>query len=105
MKKSLTRFLFLMAVLFTASFSASSQIYVKIRPPRPPVVVRPPQPSRVHVWVDEDWQRYGNSYRYSGGHWSNPPHRGYNWIPGHWQRSRYGERWVPGHWGQQRRRH
>lgn len=71
MKKKLIKLSFLFAILFTVSFSASSQIYVTIRPPVP-VIVRPPQPSRVHVWVNEEWEPSGSSYRYSGGHWVPP---------------------------------
>ncbi len=68
-------------------------------------VVRPPQPSPVHIWVNEDWKRDGSSYRYSGGYWANPPHKNQRWVPGHWQRSNHGERWVPGRWGYGKKKH
>lgn len=105
-EKSPGKFFALMAVLFTISLSASAQIYVKIRPPMPHIqVVRPPQPSPVHIWVNEDWKRDGSSYRYSGGYWANPPHKNQRWVPGHWQRSNHGERWVPGRWGYGKKKH
>ncbi len=89
--------MFLGAILFTASFSASAQIYVKIRPTFK-VVPHPPRPTVTHVWVNEEWQPDGQSYRYSGGHWEAPPHRGYYRTQGHWQQTRRGEVWIPGNW-------
>ncbi|MBK7434773.1 MAG: YXWGXW repeat-containing protein [Chitinophagaceae bacterium] len=97
MKKSFSRLLLLMVVLFTVSTAASAQIYVRIRPPVP-VIVRPPQPSRTHVWIDEEWAPNGRSYRYSGGHWATPPRRGYHRQQGHWKQTRRGNVWVQGRW-------
>jgi len=97
MKKQMIRLVFLGAILFTASFSASAQIYVKIRPTFT-VVPQPPRPSRAHIWVNEEWQNDGGSYRYSGGHWEAPPQRGYYRTQGHWQRSRRGQVWIQGSW-------
>jgi WXXGXW repeat (2 copies) len=98
MKKKLIKSLFFLVIIFTVSFSASAQIYVKIRPVVPVVTVRPPQPSRNHVWIDEEWEPRGHGYKYSGGHWANPPHRGYTRRSGHWQHSRRGDVWVQGSW-------
>lgn len=103
MKKKLIKLSFLFVILFTVSFSASAQIYVTIRPPVP-VIVRPPQPSRVHVWVNEEWEPNGSSYRYSGGHWV-APRQGYYRRPGHWKHSKRGQVWVQGSWGKRSRRH
>lgn len=98
MKKKFIKWLFIIAILFSVSFSASAQIYVKIRPSAP-VIVRPAQPSRNHVWIDEEWEPDGASYKYSGGHWEAPPHPGYIWRQGHWRRNgRHGETWVHGGW-------
>ena len=98
MKKKLVKWLFVIAILFSGSFSASSQIIVKIRP-RAPVIVRPAQPSREHVWIDEEWEPNGGNYRYSGGHWEAPPHPGYMWRPGHWRHHGHrGDEWVRGGW-------
>ncbi|HXB42472.1 MAG TPA: hypothetical protein VNV85_00370 [Puia sp.] len=99
MKKNLIKGLFLLAIFFTVSFTVSAQVYVKIRPPVP-VIVRPPQPSHAHVWINEEWEPNGGNYRYAGGHWDAPPHPGYRWRSGHWRRHHNdGEEWVRGSWG------
>jgi len=98
MKKYLTRIAIFSAIIMAASFSASAQIYVKIRPTHA-VIVRPPQPSPAHVWIEEEWTGRGGRYEYTGGHWVAPPYRGAIWVPGHWRRhGRDGEMWVPGRW-------
>lgn len=98
MKKNLIKWLFVIVALFGASFSASAQIYVKIRPAAP-VIVRTAQPSPNHVWIEEEWEPNGSSYKYSGGHWEAPPHPGYRWRQGHWRRNgRHGEKWIHGGW-------
>lgn len=85
-------------IVSAASFQASAQIYVKIRPSIP-VIVRPQQPSPAHVWIDEEWEPNGGAYRYAGGHWAAPPHPGYRWRAGYWRRhNRDGEQWVRGGW-------
>ena len=101
MKKRFSKLLFLVALVFTISFSASAQIYVSIRPPVP-VIVRPPQPSPVHVWISEEWEPSGSSYKYSGGHWAPPPHSGYYRRPGYWRSSNKGQVWVSGNWYQKK---
>jgi hypothetical protein len=99
MKKNLIKFLFLSVIIFTISFSASAQVYVKIRPAAP-VVVRSAQPDKSQVWIDEQWEPNGSTYRYAGGHWASPPHPGYRWKQGHWRRHhKDGEEWVSGSWG------
>jgi len=86
-------------IFFSASFSASAQIYVKVRPVIP-IVVRTERPSPVHVWIDEEWVEEGGNYRYSGGHWEAPPRPGERWYPGHWNHHRqYGHQWIHGRWG------
>jgi len=97
MKTRSMKFLIMVAVLFTVSLSASAQIYVKVRPTHK-TIVRPVQPSPEHVWVDEDWKVRGRNYRYTGGHWVRPPHRGYTWVPGHWEQTRRGDIWIEGRW-------
>ena len=89
-------------MMMVVSFSAFSQIYVKIRPTFP-VVVRSQQPSRSAVWIDEDWQSRRGRYVYRGGRWANPPHSNYEWAPGSWQRhGERGEGWKKGHWKKRR---
>ena len=97
MKNKLSKLFFLAALFFAVSLSASAQIYIKIRPPVP-VIVRPPQPSPVYVWVNEEWEPSGSSYRYTGGHWVSPPQHGYYHRPGHWRSSNRGLVWVKGNW-------
>jgi hypothetical protein len=97
MKKYLSKLALLSVIALAVSFTASAQIYVKIRP-SVPVIVRPAPPSPTHVWIDEEWEPRGGTYVYAGGHWASPPHPGWAWIPGHWKREGRGEWWVKGHW-------
>ncbi len=97
MKKQLIKLLTILVIFFTVSFSTSAQIYVTIRPPVP-VIVRPPQPSQTYVWIDEEWEPSGRTYRYSGGHWVSPPHPGFIRQPGHWKKHKRGNTWVRGNW-------
>jgi WXXGXW repeat (2 copies) len=97
MKKYLSRAVMLSVLVLAVSFTASAQIYVKIRPVAP-VIVRSAPPSPRHVWIDEEWEPRGGQYVYVGGHWASPPHRGWIWVPGHWNREGRGEWWVKGHW-------
>ncbi|MEO6252632.1 MAG: hypothetical protein ABIO79_04970 [Ferruginibacter sp.] len=96
MKNKLSKLLLLAVIFFAAAFSASAQIYVQIRPTLP-VIVRPPQPSPVYIWVNEEWEPNGNSYKYSGGHWE-APRQGYYRKPGYWVRTKQGNKWVKGNW-------
>ena len=99
MKKTLSKLLVVSSLfLLSMSYSASAQVYVSVRPTIP-VVVRPVQPSPAHVWIDEEWEPYGTSYRYVGGHWDVPPHPGYHYYKGYWRRHGHdGEEWVRGGW-------
>ena len=84
-----------------AAAPADAQIYVKIRPPRPKIVVttRPVRPVPTAVWVEEDWRGSGDRYDYAGGRWETPPRRGMVWRAGHWKNTpRRGYVWVPGRW-------
>ena len=97
MKNKLSKGFLLAVILFAAGFSASAQIYVTIRPPVP-VIVRPPQPNPAYIWISEEWEPSGTSYRYSGGQWVAPPQTGANWRQGYWQRTKNGNRWIKGSW-------
>lgn len=93
------RHLFLFTLIFTVSLSASAQVYVRIRPIIPVTVsTRPAQPTRNHVWIDEEWQPRGRHYKYTGGHWQIPPRNGYIRKEGHWQKTKRGNRWILGSW-------
>ena len=87
----------LAAIALGATYTASAQIYVKIRPVAP-VVVQTERPGRTHVWIGEEWREEGNGYVYIGGHWELPPHPGERWIPGHWSHEGRGDYWIRGHW-------
>lgn len=98
MQKYLGRIFVCVALIFATSFSASAQIFVKIRPAHERVV-RTVAPGPGYVWVDEEWEPRGGTYVYTGGRWVAPPHPGFIWVPGHWRRhGRDGEWWVAGHW-------
>lgn len=103
MKVKLINRFFLAAIFFAVTSSISAQIYVRARPVFP-VIVRPPQPSPVHVWINEEWEPSENSYRFTGSHWESPSQRGYYRTNGHWQNNKHGLRWVPGSWQERRNR-
>lgn len=90
----------LLLAMCAGYFSSEAQITVRVRPPRPNVVVtnRPPAPSPRHVWVDEDWRVRGRNYQWHGGYWKRAPRAHAQWVPGHWSHRRGGEVWIPGHW-------
>ena len=83
------------------AFSATgtqAQIIVKVRPPRPRVVVTRPAPPHPHaVWVEEDWIVDHGQYRWHGGYWAVPPRPRAVWVSGHWRHTRRGDIWIPGH--------
>ncbi len=87
-------------IISLSAVASHAQIIVRVRPPRPRVVVtaRPVQPSRAHVWVDEDWVGEGDHYRWHGGYWAAPPRPRAVWVGGFWKHSRRGDIWIPGHW-------
>ena len=86
-------------VISFSALASYGQIVVRVRPPRPTVVVaRPVAPSPRYVWVEEDWVGAGDHYRWNGGHWMAPPRPRAVWVPGFWRHSRRGEIWVTGYW-------
>lgn len=98
MKSKVVKLAFLVILMVGAgSMSASAQIYVSVRPAWHPVA-RTVAPSPRHVWIDEEWESRGGHYVAVGGHWAEPPHPGWVWVPGHWMHERRGEYWRPGHW-------
>jgi hypothetical protein len=90
----------LLLLLGLSAAEASAQIVVRVRPPRPHVVItaRPVAPSPRHVWIDEDWEPNGTEYRWHGGYWIEPPRPRAVWVPGHWRHNRHGYIWIRGHW-------
>jgi hypothetical protein len=98
MKKKLFKLMLSLIIFAGVSLSASSQIYVKIRPAAP-VIVQSERPSSSHVWIGEEWNEEGGQYVYVGGHWATPPHPGNRYYKGHWNHSRrHGEQWIHGGW-------
>ena len=96
MKKKLVKVLSAFIIFFSVS-SASAQIYVNVRPLAPVVVVTE-RPSREHVWVNEEWEPEGASYRYRGGYWEAPPQPGYRHYDGYWKEEPRGHVWHKGGW-------
>jgi|ERR1700752_2843584 len=97
MKKNVIKLLF--AVLFFgAGLTAQAQIYVKIRPPVPVVVVTE-RPSPRHVWIGEEWDENNGGYIYSGSRWDTPRRDGDDWHQGHWNHHKeHGDHWEHGGW-------
>jgi len=105
MKKNRLKLVLFSSLLFGLYLSSSAQVYVKIRPVVPVVVVTA-RPSPIHVWIGEEWREEGGNYRYAGGFWGTPPHNGDRWHEGHWNHHRkHGDRWISGSWrGEEERR-
>ncbi len=99
--QSIKRFLFILAVaLSCGAYSNSSyaqEVVVGVRPVVPHYE-RVAAPSPRHVWIDEEWEARDGRYVFVGGHWAEPPHPGWIWIPGHWRDSPRGHVWISGHW-------
>ena len=68
--------------------------------PQTPREVRPPQPSRNHVWITGDWVRFRGRYEYQPGRWVIPPKRNLTWQSGYWVNERNGRVWQRGYWVQ-----
>ena len=78
----------------TAGFIVSEPLYVE--------VVRPPQPSNVHIWIEGDWVWSHRTHDYvrTNGHWVKPRH-GRTYVSGTWQSTSKGKQWSPGRWEKQ----
>jgi len=95
----ITKGLLALSIFSLSATAVQAQIIVRVRPPRPTVVVtRPPAPTPRHVWVDEDWVQDNRGYRWHGGYWAEPPRARAVWVPGHWAGRHRGYAWIPGHW-------
>ncbi len=98
MKTKSSKIFFVLLVFSLTSVCVKAQIFVKIQPVAPVIVVSP-QPSSFHVWIGEEWEPFGGGYRYIGGHWDKPPHSGDRWNQGHWNHdANKGHQWVRGNW-------
>ncbi|HXU27493.1 MAG TPA: hypothetical protein VN698_09700 [Bacteroidia bacterium] len=86
------------AIVLGASVSANAQIYVRVRPVAP-VIVMTAQPSPTHVWIGDEWNEDNGTYVYGGGYWGTPPHPGYVYHGGHWNHhAERGDHWTRGEW-------
>ena len=97
MGKFMLPFALFLVLALGAALQGSAQIYVSVRPAAP-VIVRTAAPSPRHVWIGEEWEVRNGAYVHVGGHWAEPPHRGWILVPGHWTHDRRGHVWRPGHW-------
>jgi hypothetical protein len=63
------------------------------------VMVRPAQPSNVHIWIDGDWRWNSQSQRYvqNTGYWEKP-RQSQTYVSGYWQSAPKGKYWQNGHW-------
>ena len=101
MKKLFVLVGLVVSFFFAKSFTAVSQVVVKVIPPKPKVIVpHPAKPNPGHVWIAGHWKwsKKENKYIWVKGHWEKPIRPGAVWIPGHWIDTPDGHKWVPGHW-------
>lgn len=99
MKKIMKFVCALIIAVSAGAYCSHAQVYIKVRPHRPPQVdVRVNAPSPRHVWIEDDWEPRDGRYEYVGGRWAEPPYGGARWVPGHWRHRRHGWVWIPGHW-------
>ncbi len=70
---------------------------VQVRP-QVPAYRRPPMPARGYIWVAESWRWRHNRYAFVPGQWVLPPSRNARYVPGRWDRNRYGWVWIDGYW-------
>jgi hypothetical protein len=63
------------------------------------VVIRPPQPSHLHFWVDGDWRWNNLSHRYvkNPGYWEKP-RQSQTYVAGYWLSAPQGKYWEKGRW-------
>lgn len=65
---------------------------------------RPPRPSNLHIWINDDWgwNRTNHAYVQKNGYWQKP-NQGRTYVSGHWKVTPKGHSWAPGHWQRQGR--
>ncbi len=87
-----------MFILSGFAFQTNAQIIIKIKPPKPKVVVVKTKHRPHHIWVKGHWKTTpSGKFVWVEGHWIKKRH-GFVWIDGHWKKVRGGWIWVPGHW-------
>lgn len=96
MKKHALFFLMFLTCLVYRS-EAQISISINIIPPEP-FVVRPPQPSNNHVWIEGEWVWQNNTYVRKQGYWV-VPEKDHIWVKGEWiHRPDGSSYWQPGYW-------
>ncbi len=101
--KKVSKFLTVVAVasFFAVAGVQAQDIVVSARLHSSGHFVRPPRPSRHHIWVSEEWTPSGGTYVHRDGYWAERTSEHAAWYPGHWRRTPSGNGyiWMPGHWG------
>ncbi|MEO6668116.1 MAG: hypothetical protein ABIN36_01485 [Ferruginibacter sp.] len=98
MKKFISKFVAIIAILLSGFMISNAQVVIKVRPGPPVVRVRPVTPGPRHIWVDGEYAWRGGTYVYTDGYWAVPPSRRTHWKAGHWKHRRDGWIWIPGRW-------
>ena len=97
MRRVASVFLVTTCLLGSTAF-ASSEVYVRIRPPAPIVEVRHAPPHHGYVWREGYHHWDGHRYVWIRGRWVRPPYAHAVWTSGRWAPAHRGWHWVPGHW-------
>ena len=65
---------------------------------------RPPQPSSLHVWINDGWgwNRSNHAYVQTSGYWQKPV-QNRTYKSGYWQTTPKGKSWAPGRWEKKNR--
>ncbi len=88
------------AIFLLAAHVIDAQVFVKVKPTRPAVVIaKPSKAKQGHIWVDGHWQwsKKQHCYVWRKGQWKKKQ-KGQQWIPGHWKNKPGGHVWITGHW-------
>jgi WXXGXW repeat (2 copies) len=72
--------------------------YAVTAPPVERVEVVPTSPGFNYVWVGGHWGWANDNYRWVGGRWVVPASGFSTWVPGRWDRDRYGWFYRDGRW-------
>ena len=73
-------------------------VYVRVRPPAPPVEVVSVSPGPDYVWIRGYHRWEAERYVWVPGRWERRPRVAAVWVPGEWRHHRNGWYWVEGHW-------
>jgi hypothetical protein len=84
------------ALVFSSTPASAIDVNIRVGSAPPPDRVERPwaRPYRDAVWIGGHNEWRGGRWVWVGGYYAYPPHRGAQWIPGHYRRGY----WRPGHW-------